>query len=181
MEQYKKYLPWLLLLVLAKFAWMPVIENRNSTMLERNSVVSQVARTQDVIDNSTAYIARKQQLQDSVSELESNFVEFDNPSEFRLDFQRYLESLKSGYDVTIESMNWFEPISEGRVIWFGLEVSLSGAVDDIAAFHRSLNSNSGVSISSLNWRVRSTRGSEWQWNVRSQYRLDIPVIAGEQE
>ncbi|WP_026957835.1 hypothetical protein [Aliagarivorans taiwanensis] len=178
-EQYRKYLPWLLLLVLARFFWMPAIDSRNVAKLEMNSTLTQIDRTQDIIDNRSVYLERKEQLQVRLAELSSEFVEFSEPSAFRLEFQRYLESLLSNSEVSIESINWFEPIIEGRLTWFSLEVSLSGAVDDIATFHRSLNTTKGVSINTVNWRTSNNRGRDWQWNVRSQYRLDIPVLAGE--
>ncbi|MGR5277144.1 hypothetical protein ACPV5J_10730 [Vibrio rotiferianus] len=178
-EQYKKYLPWLLLLVLAKFVWMPLIETRNADKAELGVISSQIVKTQNIIENREAFELRSKELEAAINQAERHFFRSEDESAFRLAFQQQLEAESKALNLEVESIRWLEPLREGVVSWFNLEVVLSGSVDDIATFHRYLTRNSEkIAISSVSWRTKSTRGADWQWSIKSNYKLSIPVLEG---
>lgn len=179
-EQYKKYLPWLLLLVLAKFVWVPLVETRNEEKAELGVISSQVVKTQNTIMNRQAFELRSKELEEAINQTERHFFRSEDESAFRLAFQQQLETETKALNLEVESIRWLEPLREGVVSWFNLEVVLLGSVDDIAAFHRYFIQNpQKIAISSVTWRSQSTRGADWQWSIKSSYKLSIPVLGAQ--
>ncbi|MCE3218256.1 hypothetical protein G5C64_05220 [Vibrio diabolicus] len=180
-EQYKKYLPWLSLLVIAKFLWVPVLESRNEHREGLSALQSQIIKTQDVINNKDAFELQKTSLERAIEKVEHRFYHSDDESAFRLEFQKRLEVEAQALNVKVQSITWLEPIRDKVVSWYNLEVVLSGSVDDIAAFHRYLaQSKEQVAISSFSWRTPNTRGRNWQWSIQSNYKLAVPVLEGKE-
>lgn len=180
-EQYKKYLPWLSLLVIAKFLWLPVFESRNEHREELSIFQSQIVKTQEVINNKDAFDGQKSSLERAIKKVEHSFYQTDDESAFRLEFQKQLEVEAQALNVKVQSITWLEPIRDQVVSWYNLEIVLSGSVDDIAAFHRSLaQSRERIAISSVSWRSANTRGIDWQWSIQSNYKLTIPVLEGKE-
>ncbi|MGI9832773.1 hypothetical protein ACJPQX_05735 [Vibrio vulnificus] len=178
-EQYKKYLPWLLLLVLAKFVWMPLIETRNANKAELSVIRSQIVKTQNIIENREAFEHRSKELEAAINQTERHFFRSEDESAFRLALQQQLEAEAKARSLEVDSIRWLDPLREGVVSWFNLEVELSGSVDDIATFHRYLAQNKEkISISSVSWRTKNSRGADWQWSIKSNYKLSIPVLGG---
>lgn len=178
-EQYKKYLPWLLLLVLAKFVWMPLIDVRNADKVELGVISSQVVKTQNIIENREAFELRSKGLEAAINQMERHFFRSEDESAFRLALHQQLEAEAKALSLEVESIRWLDPLREGVVSWFNLEVELSGSVDDIATFHRYLTQNKErISISSVSWRTKKSRGADWQWLIKSNYKLSIPVLEG---
>lgn len=176
-EQYSKYLPVLVALLVMRFVWMPVFEARGELESELRTKQSQLSKAQNVIDNADNFKAQLELLQKNQQLLEKQFYRAPSEAEFRLILQSQLEQIAKANDVTLSNLRWFDGLDADGLSWQQLEFNIEGGLDQISGLHLKLeDGDKWLSIERIQLRSPARKKS---WTLQGKFRVSIPVKLGE--
>lgn len=175
-ERYSKYLPWLLLLVVARFVWMPLIDARAESRQAYLGEQSRYQKTLEVIEGQQNYQQHLESLKQQLKQLESAIFQSGSEAQFRLEYQRLVESKVSALDIEVERFNWSTALDGNGISWQQVDMSLKGTLEAFANVHqRLIEGPQLVGVTHLEYRKQSLRGSDWDINGRVSLMVPVQI------
>lgn len=126
LEQYKHYLILLLLLVLAKFVWVPLWDSKAEYWQTQQQAERNLVKTQALLLIGGQMSEQQQQMQALVEKLENAMTQTKDITSFKLNIQSQLEKLVKTHQLEISSSDWREGLLKDDIQTLLLDLRLVG-------------------------------------------------------
>lgn len=129
--------PLLLLLLLARFVVVPVIEWQNARWQSLQVLEKQLAKANNVLSRGEQYQQTLDALKATNDELLKHYYQQNNVNALKLSFQQELEQLVKKHNVTIRNFNWPNELP-GDITKLSAQLTVAGKTRDVASLHLDL-------------------------------------------
>ena len=161
----KQLLLIVLVLVIVKFAIVPVYEWQNLTISENNSSNLRLVKSNLVIEQLDKMQASVNSMQAKKNDLQTLFFQHKGSNAFQLEQQQWLEKIFESSELEVKNIGWSVPLprKEWQLIQHGVQVNFSGNIINLIKVKRQIESQEKwIGISKFNFRFDKKRPERLQ-------------------
>ncbi|WP_337841048.1 hypothetical protein [Rheinheimera sp.] len=170
LQPYKAYLPWLVVLLVARFVWQPLWETRQENWQQLAFNQNTLAKTQALLTLSAEMSEAQQHMGMLVKAAELKLTPAENLTRVKLDTQQQLEQMFNQHNLQISLSAWRDGVMQQDVQTLVLDLSFSGKLQDYLKLQQQMQQQVSLpSLLLLNQRL----------NIRGQNAQQLGDVTGD--
>ncbi|HEX5793736.1 MAG TPA: hypothetical protein VFY01_10700 [Rheinheimera sp.] len=177
LRQYKHYIQLLLLLVLIKFAWLPLWQAKTDNWQRLQQTERNLAKTKALLQLDTEMAQQQQQMRSLLQQTETAVPQSNDIVSYKLALQTRLEALFQQQSLQITTSDWRDGVPDGDVQVLLLDLRFNGKVKHYLELLQILQADSSFSMLSLQADQLSIKGqnqsSMGQVNGRITFKIAV--------
>lgn len=175
--KYKRYLILVGVLVLIKFAWLPLWETKQENWQQQQKTQSNLNKTRALLALKDEMQARKTTMSARLQQAESGFAQTASITSYKLTAQSRLESLFKRYDIELNNSSWRDGLQNDDIQTLLLDIRFSGSLKQYLHLLQELQKNGDFANVSLDSNQLSIRGqtSDKLGSVNGRVSLKLAV------
>jgi len=170
LQPYKGYLPWLALLLLARFIWQPLWTEKSENWQQIQVSQNTLEKTKALLDASEQMKSAQQQISAMVEGAQNKLIPAENLTRVKIDTQQQIEQLFTQHNLTISLSSWRDGIVKTNVQTLVLDLSFSGQLVDYLNLQSDLQAQSPFA---------SMVFVEQRLTIRNQNETQLGEISGD--
>ncbi|WP_394146921.1 hypothetical protein [Shewanella atlantica] len=181
--KYKRYLILVAVLVLIKFAWVPLWETKQENWQQQQKNQSNLNKTRALLALKDEMQARQETMLKRLQQAELGFAQATNVTSYKLASQSNLERLFKRHDIELSNSSWRDGLKNDDIQTLLLDIRFAGSLKQYLKLLKELQHNAEFANVSLDSNQLSIRGQTedklGRVNGRVTLKLAVKLVSEE--
>ncbi|QYK00281.1 hypothetical protein [Shewanella psychrotolerans] len=175
--KYKRYLILVAVLVLIKFAWVPLWVSKQENWQQQQQTQSNLNKTRALLALKDEMLTRKTLMAARLKKVESSFAQTASITSYKLTAQSKLESLFKRHSIELNNSSWRDGLKTDDIQTLLLDIRFSGSLKQYLNLLQELQQNEDFANVSLDSNRLTIRGqtSDRLGSVNGSVSLKLAV------